>query len=449
MSIAHGLSRFRLPVLLVWAVCVPLASAEELPFLIGGIQVNEPDHRHWISSLRASGMNTVETTVYAFQGNWDSDHLWWNKEEAAVLAEIRAAKSDGLQVVLVLRLALDHAFEKNRFLWHGQVIPESPQKIDSWFTRYTRFVLKWAALAEAEGVDVLAIGSEMKELVATVPLGRVAQIKRYHGFRYYQKFLRKRALRFADRLSERHYWTRGYPNFETLQSFLEARHEANMAWARKAHLRKGGGSLRRLNSRRQQVLAHWRELIAATREVFSGKLTYAANFDHYDQVAFWSELDFIGINSYFSLRPHLDDQPGREELLVRFTEAWREIFGRIDAFRRERGLEDAPVLFTEIGYTFRRYSTVEPWNHDGFTVVGWKGHDRKLVVWGEQPVDRGERELAFRALYAVHRAQPSRLRGVLYWKLSTNAKHESIEPFVLHVGQDSVDPAVAVLAGFE
>ncbi|NIM00474.1 MAG: hypothetical protein GTN89_06295 [Acidobacteria bacterium] len=438
-----------LRVLFLSAACVSPAPAEEPSFLLGGIQVNEPDHRHWTASLQVSGMNTVEATVYAFQGNWDTDHLWWNDEEPAVLDEIRQARAAGLHVVLVLRVALDHAFEKNRFLWHGQIIPDTPERIDSWFEQYTRFALKWAAIAEAEGVSVLALGSEMKELTATLPLGRVAQIKRYHGFRYYQKFLRKRALRFADQLSERHYRTRGYAGYETLESFLDARHAANMAWAKKAHLRKGGGSLRRLNERRGRLLERWRELIAVTRGVFSGKLTYAANFDHYDRVAFWSELDLVGINSYFSLRPHLDDRPDRQELLERFTDGWREIFNRIDAFRRDAGIEDKPVVFTEIGYTFRRYSTVEPWNHDGFTVVGWKGHDRKLVVWGEQPVDRSERELAFRALLAVHREQPSRLRGLLYWKLSTDVTHEEIEPFVLHVGAASEDPALPVLARFD
>ena len=139
---------------------------------------------------------------------------------------------------------------------------------------------------------------------------------------------------------------------------------------------------------------------------------------------------------------------GNNELLKQFTTAWLTIFTRIDSFRQSRGLEDVPLLFTEIGYTFRRYSTVEPWNHGGFTVVGWKGHRRKLVVWGEQPVDRQERELALRALLAAHREQPALLRGLLYWKLSTNKEHERIEPFVLHVGEDSLDPSMPVLAGF-
>jgi len=159
-----------------------------------------------------------------------------------------------------------------------------------------------------------------------------------------------------------------------------------MIWAHKANLRPGGRTLKRLNTRRRLLLDHWRSLIARTREVYGGKLTYAANFDHYPQVGFWTELDYVGINSYFTLRPHLDDEPGDDALLARFTDAWREILDGVETLRG-----DKPVIFTEIGYTFRRYSTVEPWNHGGFTVVGWKGHDRKLVVWNEQPIDRGER----------------------------------------------------------
>ena len=436
-----------LKICLPWVACALLlaapASAEELPFLLGGIQVNEPDHDRWIGALKASGMNTVEATVYAFQGDWDSDHLWWNDEEPAVLAEIRAAKGAGLHVVLVLRLALDHTFERNRFLWHGQVMPDSDAGIDSWFAQYTRFALKWARIAEREGVDVLALGSEMKELTATVPLNRAAQIRRYHGFRFYQKFLRKRALKFADELTERHFWTRGYPNYKTLDSFLQARHEANMIWARKANLRPGGRTLKRLNTRRRLLLDHWRSLIARTREVYGGKLTYAANFDHYPQVGFWTELDYVGINSYFTLRPHLDDEPGDDALLARFTDAWREILDGVETLRG-----DKPVIFTEIGYTFRRYSTVEPWNHGGFTVVGWKGHDRKLVVWNEQPIDRGERAVALQALLTASREKPDLLRGLLYWKLSSDAGHEAIEPFVLHVGDDSSDPSIPVLGRF-
>ena len=43
-------------------------------FFLGGIQVNEPDHAQWTHVLTEVGMNTVAVTIYARQGDWDSDN---------------------------------------------------------------------------------------------------------------------------------------------------------------------------------------------------------------------------------------------------------------------------------------------------------------------------------------------------------------------------------------
>ena len=45
----------------------------------------------------------------------------------------------------------------------------------------------------------------------------------------------------------------------------------------------------------------WNDLIKKVREVYTGKITYAANWDEYAKTPFWSELDFIGVNAYFPL----------------------------------------------------------------------------------------------------------------------------------------------------
>jgi hypothetical protein len=37
------------------------------------------------------------------------------------------------------------------------------------------------------------------------------------------------------------------------------------------------------------------------RKIYTGKLTYAANWDDFDKVPFWKELDYIGIDAYFPL----------------------------------------------------------------------------------------------------------------------------------------------------
>src|SRR5680860_1677152 len=51
----------------------------------------------------------------------------------------------------------------------------------------------------------------------------------------------------------------------------------------------------------------WEELIASVRPLFSGKLTYSANWggdfftNEKDHIEFWDKLDYIGISAYFNL----------------------------------------------------------------------------------------------------------------------------------------------------
>lgn len=412
-------------------------------FMVGGIQVNEPDHERWVETLDRVGMNTVAVTVYAHQGDWSSDHLWWNEEEPAVLAEIRAARRRGLQVVLILRVAVDHAVADNRFVWHGMIMPDSPERIASWFAQYTRFATHWAAIAEREGVELFGIGSEMNALSATLPIDRWGILKNYWAVIFYERRLRARTLRFADELERRHLWTRGYSEYADVESFLADRFAHKKAWARELYFRGEGGRRAKIRERRRQILGEWRTLIAAVRDAYSGRLTYAANFDSYRAVAFWDALDVIGINAYFSLRGGLD---GSSEV-AHYEARWRDVFDEIERFRDEQRLEQ-PVVFTELGYTFRRHSTVEPWAHDSYSVVGWGARRKGLVVWSEQPVDYGERQRALEALRRVRERDGLPLTGILWWKLSTLSEHEAVEPFVLHVGAQSADPLQETLVDF-
>jgi len=43
------------------------------------------------------------------------------------------------------------------------------------------------------------------------------------------------------------------------------------------------------------------KLICDAREMYQGKLTYAANWDEYQSISFWDRLDYLGINAYFPL----------------------------------------------------------------------------------------------------------------------------------------------------
>ena len=85
----------------------------------------------------------------------------------------------------------------------------------------------------------------------------------------------------------------------------------------------------------------WRSLIAKTRKIYKGKLVYAANWDEFELVTFWNDLDYIGIDAYFSLVPKAT--PSVSEL----EKAWTPI---INDMRKYQKQQNKPILFTEFGY---------------------------------------------------------------------------------------------------
>jgi hypothetical protein len=182
------------------------------------------------------------------------------------------------------------------------------------------------------------------------------------------------------------------------------------------------------------------------RQRYSGTLTYAANFDQYEEVAFWDALDLFAINAYFPLRNRLLPAIGDQELGALLEARWLAKLQALEAFRRERHLPAHRFLFTELGYVRRANSTIEPWAADGFSVLP-SPDGEQLVVWQDQPFDLEERALAVRGLYRANLAVGGDLlAGILYWKLSTQPAHAEIEPFVMVLG--SADPMATELARF-
>ena len=101
--------------------------------------------------------------------------------------------------------------------------------------------------------------------------------------------------------------------------------------------------------------AFWSTLIGEIRLVYSGLLTYGANWDDAVQVRFWDQLDFIGIHAYFPLTHRSDASV--DELI----KGWRPHVRLMDNLR---ATWDRPILFTEIGYRSIAGGAVEPWNFD-------------------------------------------------------------------------------------
>lgn len=95
----------------------------------------------------------------------------------------------------------------------------------------------------------------------------------------------------------------------------------------------------------------WRRLTQRLRGIYSGPITYAANWgSEFEQLAFWSEVDYIGLNCYYPLSKK--DNPSDEELATAFD----AVLAKARSVSRQY---DRPLVFTEIGFT----STPDPWKN--------------------------------------------------------------------------------------
>ena len=413
-------------------------------FLLGGILVDEPDYDKWVHTLDTVGMNTVSVTVYARHYEWNDYTMVWDKETNFIIEEIKKAKEKGLKVVLIPRVALDHYFEENRFLWHGMIMPEDTL-IDEWFRDYTHFVNNWATIAEELNVDVFAIGSELRILTETKQITALPDLESYYLSELKQELYISDRMAYKDYIPTEHLWLRGENvTYNDLKKYLEDEVAKKVAWTKKTTYHDQPNSIELINKRRNLILKKWYDLIDTVRQSYSGKLTYAANFDNYQNIAFWDKLDFMGINAYFQLRERPKKQTDIEKY-KEMEEAWKTHFKSILDFQLENKLEH-PVLFTELGYIFRENCTVMPWEGFGFSIARSFQH-RDLIIWPHQKENYMERALAIKALHQVNE-EYGLLQGVLYWKLSTDPYHKHYEPFLMHISPEGTDPMQSELLKF-
>jgi len=85
----------------------------------------------------------------------------------------------------------------------------------------------------------------------------------------------------------------------------------------------------------------WNKLIAHARQKFSGKITYSSNWDAFNEIPFWQDLDYIGLSAYFPLTQ--TKTPSVKELNKR----WNPIVKRLKKYAKRN---NKPILFTEFGY---------------------------------------------------------------------------------------------------
>ena len=146
----------------------------------------------------------------------------------------------------------------------------------------------------------------------------------------------------------------------------------------------------------------WRALIKEIRTVYPGRLTYAANwYLEYEQIKFWDDLDFIGVQAYFPLTKK--NNPSVAEL----KEGWQD---HVKAIAKVARRYNKPVVFTEAGYKSTADAAVEPWK--------WpeRGADVALNESAET------QEACYEAMFQAVWHQPW-FAGMFIWKWYPRIRH--------------------------
>ena len=139
---------------------------------------------------------------------------------------------------------------------------------------------------------------------------------------------------------------------------------------------------------------HWRKLIQKIRQVYSGNLTYAANWgEEFESIEFWDQLDFIGLNCYYPLSSN--HQASRKELQQGFDIV-------LDKVSKVKLKYQKPLLITEIGFR----SVKSPW---------LQPHEEA----GEKLYDEKDQAESYSVVFETIAKRPI-IDGIFWWKWPTN-----------------------------
>jgi len=147
----------------------------------------------------------------------------------------------------------------------------------------------------------------------------------------------------------------------------------------------------------------WKQLIREVRNIYSGQLTYAANwYQEFEKITFWDQLDFVGIQAYFPLVNH--NNPTTKQI----SKGWKKHFSSINRVYKKF---NKPVLFTELGYKSTEDSAIEPWT--------WMSYD--LDILNKLPVSTETQVNCYQAFFDTVWEQEW-MAGVHLW--SWNTEHQ-------------------------
>jgi len=223
--------------------------------------------------LVENDVNWIAQTPFGWQQDYNSPTLQlatvgrilWGERDEGIEETTRLAKKHGIKTLLKPHIWLRN---RNDGKWRSDIEMKNEEDWQSWFYSYRTFILHYARLAEANGIEALSVGTELHATIKNKP-------------------------------------------------------------------------------------GEWRRIISEIREIYGGELTYSANwYKEFEEVEFWDDLDFIGVQAYFPLSEK--ENPTLDEL----KKGWRP---HLEAIEKIHKKHQKPVLFTEIGYRSSVDSAIKPW----------------------------------------------------------------------------------------
>jgi len=116
-------------------------------------------YEQFVSEIAATGANTVNLVVSAYQENCESTSIFIDGRRSPpdnrIKSLIAHAHDEGLQVVLMPIVLLENPRAGE---WRGKI---NPRRWDDWWEDYDAYVLHYARVAQAGGADVFVVGSEL------------------------------------------------------------------------------------------------------------------------------------------------------------------------------------------------------------------------------------------------------------------------------------------------
>ena len=160
-------------------------------------------------------------------------------------------------------------------------------------------------------------------------------------------------------------WTLWFKNYQKFINFY-----ADLAQNHSVELLIVGTELRSSQTHESE----WRQVISNVRMLFSGNLTYAANWDSFSNysilpnlaVKFWDVLDYVGVDAYFPLTNSFN--PTVEELINAWSHSgsgwWGSGRNWTNQLYSTYVSTGKKVIFTEIGYCSQNGTNTQPWNYN-------------------------------------------------------------------------------------